>query len=454
MATAIEGLFNVPTDEAIRQAYLKQQQVSPDVLAQLDAGRQGIALGRMGGAALGGAVGGLLGRRYPEEIRAEQMRKAMSGVTGNTQSERMLSLAQQLQNIPGMEGQAAMAAQKAAEFKAEEDKARVDAIKANAEISKKYEPTKVGVNSQGQVVYSVPNQRGGYSEVVQNVDETGMPGYVANTLPIVGESSLGGTQKRTKVDFKTYNGQVYKIITDANTGETISEEPLGAATSTAPQVNIDMGDKGMAQYGKDLGGRLAERDFNIVEAANQAAPSLEKINQTLDVLEYGDVSTGLGADFMTDVNRFRSQFLNDKKAGKRVSDTQLLEALLGSEVFPLITQLGIGARGLDTPAERDFLRSVFTGTKEMDRDSLIKLTKLREKVAKKAINRYNNMLKAGKFKNYEQVQGYPLEPLAYPERSAPPKPVNPSGKKSISLSGNIKDVSTEELKKAAGVTNE
>jgi hypothetical protein len=226
-----------------------------------------------------------------------------------------------------------------------------------------------------------------------------------------------------KVDFKTYDGQVYKIITDANTGETISEEPLGAAASTAPQVNIDMGDKGQAQYGKDLGGRLAERDFNIVEAANQAAPSLEKINQTLDVLEYGDVSTGLGADFMTDVNRFRSQFLNDKKAGKRVSDTQLLEALLGSEVFPLITQLGIGARGLDTPAERDFLRSVFTGAKEMDRDSLIKLTKLREKVAKKAINRYNNMLKAGKFKNYEQVQGYPLEPLAYPEREAPPKPI-------------------------------
>lgn len=295
MATAIEGLFNVPTDEAIRQAYLKQQQVSPDVLAQLDAGRQGMALGRMGGAALGSAVGGLLGRQYPEEIRAEQMRKAMSGVTGNTQSERMLSLAQQLQNIPGMEGQAAMAAQKAAEFKAEEDKARVDAMKANAEISKKYEPTKVGVNSQGQVVYSVPNQRGGYSEMIQNVDETGMPGYVANTLPIVGESSLGGTPTMTKVGLTPTGQVVYsqrlsdntqrQVIarTDANGNQVFV--PYNGKVTSEKGVSINLNDNQQDEFAKGRGTNQAQW---LADTQKEKQKATTAINTLLAMQEKND----------------------------------------------------------------------------------------------------------------------------------------------------------------------
>ena len=40
-----------------------------------------------------------------------------------------------------------------------------------------------------------------------------------------------------------------------------------------------------------------------------------------------------------------------------ISDIQEQDRLVGSEDFPLTKALGIGARGLDTPAEREFLRN-------------------------------------------------------------------------------------------------
>jgi hypothetical protein len=40
-----------------------------------------------------------------------------------------------------------------------------------------------------------------------------------------------------------------------------------------------------------------------------------------------------------------------------ISDIEEQDRLVGSEAFPLIKALGIGARGLDTPAEREFLRN-------------------------------------------------------------------------------------------------
>jgi hypothetical protein len=139
------------------------------------------------------------------------------------------------------------------------------------------------------------------------------------------------------------------------------------------------------KFTETLGKARAEANIDTVQKAESAVQSLPKIFATLDLIESGDTITGIGAELLTGLERLRSQFMNDVKAGKRVSNTQTLNAYLGSEVFPLIEALGIGARGLDTPAEREFLREVMTGTVNLDRNTLINLTNYRRDAALNAI---------------------------------------------------------------------
>ena len=61
-------------------------------------------------------------------------------------------------------------------------------------------------------------------------------------------------------------------------------------------------------------------------------------------------------------------------------------------VFPMIKALGIGARGMDTPAEREFLRQVMTGTISMNKATLIKMTKLRRDISERVVKKYNKRL--------------------------------------------------------------
>lgn len=174
------------------------------------------------------------------------------------------------------------------------------------------------------------------------------------------------------------------------------------------------------EYAKVVGKASAERDNEAFTAAGAAASNLPKIYTTLDQLESSDAITGFGADVLKNVERFRAQFMADEEAGKRVADTEILDALLGSEVFPMIGALGIGARGLDTPAEREFLRQVMTGTISMDKDALIRLTEIRKNIAERAIDKYNSRVEKGEFDRFFRVQGIEPRKIQKPTRQAQP----------------------------------
>ena len=101
------------------------------------------------------------------------------------------------------------------------------------------------------------------------------------------------------------------------------------------------------------------------------------------------------------VGQFANEFLAIDKAkymvgvgdkaqlSDKISTTEVLDAMLGSDVFPMIKSLGIGARGLDTPAEREFLQKVMTGAIPMNRDTLTKLTIMRRNNFVEMAKRYN-----------------------------------------------------------------
>ena len=157
-----------------------------------------------------------------------------------------------------------------------------------------------------------------------------------------------------------------------------------------------------------------ERNTAIFDAGQAAARNLPKINQTIDLIKQGDPTTGFGAEIINNINRARAVFTGSKKQIQQVSDTELLDSLLGSEVFPQIGALGIGARGLDTPSEREFLRKVMTGTITMNKETLIRMAEIRKKYEQRSLNTYNQAVEEGQLDPLFKYSGLPKRKLQVP----------------------------------------
>jgi len=168
--------------------------------------------------------------------------------------------------------------------------------------------------------------------------------------------------------------------------------------------------KGYGKYG-------VEKNTQIFDAGQKAVQNIGKINETLNLLEQGSATTGLGADIINNINRTQVLFTGSKKKINEVSDTELLNSLLGADVFPQIGALGIGAKGLDTPAEREFLRQVMTGTINMNKETLLRLTKLRKKYEERSLSDYNKAVDEGQLDELFQYSGLPKRKLTAPSKT-------------------------------------
>lgn len=177
---------------------------------------------------------------------------------------------------------------------------------------------------------------------------------------------------------------------------------------------------GETEVAKVIGKGVGEQQLSIAQSGEAAAENLIKINQTLNELKSGKAFTGAFADLQSNIAKAQAKFADDKKAGKRVTDTEYLDALLGSDVFPMISSLGIGARGLDTPAEREFLRKVMTGTINLERDTLVKLTETRKAIAERAVKKYNDKVSAGELDTYFKLKGIAPQKIELPKTETSP----------------------------------
>lgn len=166
----------------------------------------------------------------------------------------------------------------------------------------------------------------------------------------------------------------------------------------------------------EIGKAEAERINTIVDRADKAEFAIEKLGDALSIVESGDLNTGIGATIFTNIDRLRSRFLGDKKAGKNVTNDQIIDAFLGSDVFPLIGELGIGARGIDTPAERDFLINVFTGSRPLDADALADMIRIRMNAAIGSLERYNSAVETGRLDPFFEVSTVPKGARGVPAR--------------------------------------
>jgi len=184
--------------------------------------------------------------------------------------------------------------------------------------------------------------------------------------------------------------------TPDNEGLTCKQKSLAAYKET---VRAGASERGEGKFAEKAMEDLVEKNSSLITNAESAVATIEKTNRVLDLLDKGELHTGMFAEFKNNISRVLAMAGSDVSSGY-ASRTQLLEALLGSDVFPMIKQLGIGARGLDTPAEREFLLKVMTGEKSMDAKAIRELTEIRQRISEKIIEKYNKKVTSGGFDKY------------------------------------------------------
>lgn len=174
------------------------------------------------------------------------------------------------------------------------------------------------------------------------------------------------------------------------------------------------------KYGEAVAAGGGKTDLDIYDAAQAAPKNIRKIDEVLSVLRKEDINTGIGADLFNVLDKARGMVLADEKANKRAVSTEYLNSLLGSDVFPQISALNIGARGLDTPAEREFLREVLTGRIGLNKDTLIRMTELRRKGIETSVADYNQLVDSGELDSFFAARQRKKSRIDLPQPSTAP----------------------------------
>jgi len=142
--------------------------------------------------------------------------------------------------------------------------------------------------------------------------------------------------------------------------------------------------------------------------AQKSASNIQTIDDTYKrIAALDEKATGLGANIKQQYTRTKQLLgIASNEDINNLTDVQLVNAALGQSVFGAITALGIGARGLDTPAERDFLRDVLAGRITLNKATLLEMTLMRRRQEIKAANHFNKGLEAGNYDYFfNELQG-------------------------------------------------
>ena len=432
MATNIMSLFNT------EDSFAPQQRAFQQSLMQATDPRAFIAaVGGNMGAQLGQAVPGLLGMPNKQQ----KIRKIMQTVGSISDPLGQAKEAYKLFQQEGMPQEAQAVLQSIQELQKESDTLKQTADLANVDFS-----SSAAVQQAAQAALRSGDRAGGVALLKearqlketeeQNIKRAALvksrssgiarnnPDMPAEVVPLVagdddlfkewGKTLFEAKKNNYDVSYQTYNGQRVMVVADKDTATLVKEIPLGQAAETGTKVEVNTGDlENAAQKakGKGIGEDIAADLTATRKAAQTANENLPKMYTALNILETQPITTGLGYQFYDIINQVRAQYLSDKEAGNIVQNDQYLDSLVGGDVFNAIADLGIGARGIDTPAEKDFLLEVVTGKRSLGKGALIDITKMRIKNTEKSVNKFNDYLSKGDYADYEKALGRKLSPI-------------------------------------------
>ena len=438
MAESIYKMFDYESPQAIKRNYLDSilpRSTGGDLYSQL------AQAGNTTGGLLGYALGGLAGYKPAGMQKAETMDQITAEAAKGANPLAQATKAYELFAANGMGREAQVAMERIDELKKEQDALKQTAALADVDFTKS-----ASVLQAAKAALQSGDRAGGISllkeyqqvkkeeeKVVERnavvgrrklgikAKDKNMPEDVLNLVSqdeVVYEKwadTLFEAQKNNyDISYQTFDGQRVMVATDKDTATIVKKIPLGQAAQTGTTVEVNTGNLENAVQtakGKVLGTGIGEDLLKTRLAAQTANENLPKMYTALNILETQPITTGLGSAFYDILNQVRAQYLSDKEAGNIVQNDQYLDSLVGGDVFNAIADLGIGARGIDTPKEKDFLLEVVTGKRSLSKGALIEITKMRIENTEKSVNRFNDYLSKGDYADFEKGLGRKLSPI-------------------------------------------
>ena len=159
--------------------------------------------------------------------------------------------------------------------------------------------------------------------------------------------------------------------------------------------------------------KVAETLFNQYQSAQGAAQRLESINNQISMIDKGEVNVGFMGEIKQGVDKLRTAF-GDKQASERVTNTEILESVLGLDLMSAITTAGLTTRSFDTPAEMKNLRAAFVGGKELSPEAIKQIALFRRGVLQTLVNDYNQKVDQGVYNRLGEAFNQPVKKIQLP----------------------------------------
>lgn len=251
-------------------------------------------------------------------------------------------------------------------------------------------------------LYTTPNIKDFTRESFQYYLATQDPRYLIS----LDEAGTAEARQKALLDRERFRQETGIVLPDLFAGQGGAAGGGGGPSVAPSPADGAMADLSPTQRREFYANQLETETKVVDEAlanAKKAIPQLREVQNSLRLLYEGKPITGLGATYAKNFARLGE--LVSGRPSQEVQDTELLEALLGRDVFGYIQSLGIGARGLDTPNERQFLQGVMSGEISMSEDTLIKMTEMREKYLREGLEAVNERINSGGLDWYYNIKG-------------------------------------------------
>jgi len=148
-------------------------------------------------------------------------------------------------------------------------------------------------------------------------------------------------------------------------------------------------------------------------AAQNAVQSIKSIDDQIAMIDKGDINVGFTGDVQQGIDKLKALFGNKQAAG-RVTNTEILESVLGKDLLDAINALGLTTQAYNTPAEMKNLRTAFTGGTEMSPAAIRQLAVFRRGVIQTLVNRYNQEVDLGMYNRLGKSFGTEIKKVTLP----------------------------------------
>jgi len=159
--------------------------------------------------------------------------------------------------------------------------------------------------------------------------------------------------------------------------------------------------------------KVAEGLYNEYKTANSAVQQFESINNQISMIDKGNLNVGFTGEISQGIDKLRSIF-GDKQAAERVSNTEIIESVLGRDLMSAINTAGLTTRSFDTPAEMKNLRAAFVGGTTLTPQAIKTIAIFRRGVIQTLVNDYNQKVENGVYDQLGEALRQPVKKIKLP----------------------------------------